>query len=980
MRFQQRSTQQKTRSGRKLEWKPVVRDRVAAANKEETSLSSGSQGSSFQQRKNERLPRQQLRHPETKVKHNKAHKSSIGGDSKEGILALNGKRRSATANVGKRRSNVGQKNGLEGENRGRYDNFAEESLRDSLKQSLWRETYECMVCYEDIQRSTSTWMCDTCFVVLHLSCVLKWSKSSQEQKNNQQHHSSSKVAHWLCPACRKNYTQVSLEYFCFCGKQKEPHLEPGIVPHSCGNICGKSLAKKGSNCPHTCLELCHPGPCPPCSALREPKSCRCGKEQIVRRCSEPFPEEGYSCGLTCGRLMECGHYCEQVCHKGACEPCQVPVETSCYCKSENSIFPCYLLNMDCKGGGFSCGRKCSQVLDCGNHHCEQICHPGPCESCKYLPCNWKTCACGKVSLEHLGNLVSAERHSCLDALPSCGQNCGKTLNCLLGHVCQRVCGHLDPCGPCTYEVELPCRCQNETIQVACSDSKETLLQQLACNRICGGRLSCKRHYCKRVCCPGNKKKTKKGIEQLCPSLEQKEKIVEYLGDFWNCFSHTCEQKCNQLLNCGYHYCDLRCGHEGQCYPCGILLWEPLTCACGAERIIPPFRCGTPPPVCNRPCQRVRSCGHPCPDRCHFGECPRCVVLMKKECLGGHGISITIPCFVEQVFCGRVCGKILKCGIHTCKRNCHADKCDDAAVEEEGVGCSNVCKLPRKACGHPCRSKCHPGTPCPNIPCEHLVTVTCPCGMKREEGICGQLDTENDVAIKEQNEYVRLECDESCSRLNRAREFADAVGILLPCMEEKKQTLMNSDISYSDFLIEFCEENMEFVLSFEQSLRELLQGRFGRRMKTQPLPRLYRAFVHELGKMFGLETASVDNYPEKEMVVSLPKDMENISIPSRLLTDVVKERIQRAKQERQDRTKRRLRIELIGEKQVEVGTRKLERLLLAHQGTYKILTSRPLERTLEFDVEFSTAERTASVLRSLEHKKPTVVAHPFTVDA
>lgn len=328
---------------------------------------------------------------------------------------------------------------------------------------------------------------------------------------------------------------------------------------------------------------------------------------------------------------------------------------------------------------------------------------------------------------------------------------------------------------------------------------------------------------------------------------------------------------------------------------------------------------------------------------------------------------------------RICGKILKCGIHSCKKNCHAGSCDDdGSFEKSWKGCCYMCGLPRKGCGHPCRAKCHPDTACPtNIACEHPVTITCPCGMRKEEGICGYLETSDEAKDKERTGLVRLECDESCSRLNRARAFADAVGIV-PWMEEKSHLYSNdNDVSYSDFLMEFCEQNMEFVSSFEQSLGELLNGRFGRRMKTQPLPKLYRAFVHELGEVFGLETVSIDNYPEKEMVVSLPKDIESITIPCKLLSQVVKERMQQAKQERQDKTKRRLLIELIGEKQVESATRKLERLLFAHQGTYKILESRALERKTEFDVEFSTTERTRSVLCSLEHKKPIVIVRPLT---
>ena len=46
---------------------------------------------------------------------------------------------------------------------------------------------------------------------------------------------------------------------------------------SCGDVCGKELSKTknkksdGGNdniarCVHKCVELCHPGPCPPCNA------------------------------------------------------------------------------------------------------------------------------------------------------------------------------------------------------------------------------------------------------------------------------------------------------------------------------------------------------------------------------------------------------------------------------------------------------------------------------------------------------------------------------------------------------------------------------------------------------------------------------------------------------------------------------------------------------------------------------------------
>ncbi len=70
-------------------------------------------------------------------------------------------------------------------------------------------------------------------------------------------------ASWGCPKCRTAYqpSEVPSEYRCFCGKQRDPPLDPWLAPHTCGDICGRELA---SGCGHTCVLLCHPGPCPPC--------------------------------------------------------------------------------------------------------------------------------------------------------------------------------------------------------------------------------------------------------------------------------------------------------------------------------------------------------------------------------------------------------------------------------------------------------------------------------------------------------------------------------------------------------------------------------------------------------------------------------------------------------------------------------------------------------------------------------------------
>jgi hypothetical protein len=68
---------------------------------------------------------------------------------------------------------------------------------------------------------------------------------------------------WGCPKCRSDYgpREVPTEYHCMCGKEVDPPVNPWLLPHTCGETCGRPLR---SACGHTCVLLCHPGPCPPC--------------------------------------------------------------------------------------------------------------------------------------------------------------------------------------------------------------------------------------------------------------------------------------------------------------------------------------------------------------------------------------------------------------------------------------------------------------------------------------------------------------------------------------------------------------------------------------------------------------------------------------------------------------------------------------------------------------------------------------------
>ncbi len=126
------------------------------------------------------------------------------------------------------------------------------------------------------------WNCGNCFCTFHLQCIQRWAKDSifqqkadqesefpdlssapNQRNSNSNNASDDRKLLWGCPKCRHPHSpaQIPDKYECFCAKQRDPEFDPWIVPHSCGETCGRKLKPE---CGHTCLILCHPGPCPPC--------------------------------------------------------------------------------------------------------------------------------------------------------------------------------------------------------------------------------------------------------------------------------------------------------------------------------------------------------------------------------------------------------------------------------------------------------------------------------------------------------------------------------------------------------------------------------------------------------------------------------------------------------------------------------------------------------------------------------------------
>ncbi|KAL6748565.1 hypothetical protein V8C86DRAFT_3020593 [Haematococcus lacustris] len=625
----------------------------------------------------------------------------------------------------------------------------------------------CLICLSAIKPREAVWACAAgCCALYHLPCIQEWARNQVDQavlkalsKLTQFPGAAAQAraaAEWGCPKCRQMYSSSAIPsvYTCFCGKVEEPEWDPWRAPHSCGDLCARPLGQQleagrgggGGGCTHTCLLLCHPGPCPPCPLVVDAR-CYCGARTEKLRCGH----HEFSCGQVCSARLDCGHLCPETCHEGPCPPCTLPGHHPCACGARSALLPC------CQRE-WQCGKVCGQRLPCGNHTCERVCHAGPCGGCPHE--GVRTCPCGKATYPHL---------SCADKAPTCGGTCDKLLVCGLHH-CQDRC-HSGPCSACRATTTRSCHCGKLQREVACGSA-------LQCDRRCTNMRACGRHPCKRRCCDG----------RSCP---------------------PCEESCGRKLRCGHHKCPAPC-HSGPCRPCPLTLSFACACGrmastlpCGAEaRALPPRCYGT--------CPVPRLCRHgaggaAAPHRCHFGPCPPCTLLcgtllpcthlcssarchdpdppavppftpprpprvqlllsdtdelaaaacqvsnrsLKRSrgkapptalpgCASAPAGSArrggrTLPCHQARPWaCSSPCGRPLPCGNHTCQLPCHAVEGSSGAAA--CGACGQTCGRVRP-CPHPCPLPCHPGS-CP--PCLAAASRPCHCGKASLSLTCSTL--------------------------------------------------------------------------------------------------------------------------------------------------------------------------------------------------------------------------------------------------
>ncbi|KGO64753.1 Single-stranded nucleic acid binding R3H [Penicillium italicum] len=183
------------------------------------------------------------------------------------------------------------------------------------------------------------------------------------------------------------------------------------------------------------------------------------------------------------------------------------------------------------------------------------------------------------------------------------------------------------------------------------------------------------------------------------------------------------------------------------------------------------------------------------------------------------------------------------------------------------------------CGHPCTEQCHAPYACPEkTSCSSKMAITCSCGRLRQERRCNAakaVTSKGQVQSPQRHpELTPLACDDECTRLERNRSLAGALGIDIN-QTTTLQTITAVNLPYSEETLNqyvqlACSVPLSTLQTYESNLHALAAAdKPTRSFRFQPAKSTLRAFAHSLAADWGFVTESHDPEPHRHVFVLKP---------------------------------------------------------------------------------------------------------------
>ena len=210
-------------------------------------------------------------------------------------------------------------------------------------------------------------------------------------------------------------------------------------------------------------------------------SCRCGRTQSSTVCHQGN-EEQPQCMRVCRATLNCGrHECSERCCPGEKNAAERQA-------TKRKLRPLGASRIVDEGfeAEHICTRSCGRMLKCGNHTCPELCHKGPCKSCREAIFDEISCHCGKTVLQ--------PPLPCGSLPPFCRFDCERLKDCQHPKVPHSCHGDDEVCPKCPFLTEKPCLCGKTKLK-----NQPCWLSEVRCGIICGKPLKCGSHFCRKQC-------------------------------------------------------------------------------------------------------------------------------------------------------------------------------------------------------------------------------------------------------------------------------------------------------------------------------------------------------------------------------------------------------------------------------------------------------------------------------------------------